>query len=90
MKPTAPRRHRWGAALVATLALLGASPARAAESAPDPAIGIAIAELGNRALQQIRRELAQALLENARPHLPAPPTPPLAANWDTAPTTNTP
>lgn len=89
MKSTAPRRHRWNAALVTTLALLSASPARAAESAPpDPAVGVAIAELGNRALQQIRRELAQALLENARPRLPEMPA--LAANWDTTPAANTP
>lgn len=89
MTPTAPRRRRWSAALVTTLALLSAGPARAVDSAqPDPVVGIAIAELGNRALQQIRRELACALLENARPGLPEMPT--LAASWDTTPAANTP
>lgn len=87
MKSTAPRRRRWSAALVTALALLSASPARAADSAqPDPAVGIAIAELGNRALQQIRHKLARALLENARPGLPE--VPALAANWDTTPAAN--
>ena len=89
MKATAPRQNRFGTALVTMLALLSADPAQAAESAQlDPATGIAIAELGNRALQQIRRELAQAVLESARPRLPERPA--LAANWGAGPAANTP
>lgn len=80
MKPSAPHRHRLASVLAATLALLTSVPVHAEVPQRDPMAMVAVADLGNHALQQIRRELARALPESARPQLPPMPTPTLPAS----------
>jgi hypothetical protein len=78
---TQSTKIRTGAGILALALAAGLSPAHAQDSMPARAInalGLAIAAQGDAALEQIRRELKDTLLEGVRPYLPRPETSPQA------------